>query len=55
MLVRKGEQPSNIADRPSQGDDDLKGLGERMHLDITNLISEATMPILQGDKKGQVA
>ena len=46
---------SNMADKPSQGDDDLKGLGERTHLDISNLISEATMPILQGEKKGQVA
>ncbi|CAJ1367044.1 unnamed protein product, partial [Effrenium voratum] len=31
---------SNIADKPSRGDDDLTGLGERMHLDISNLISE---------------
>ncbi|CAJ1384636.1 unnamed protein product [Effrenium voratum] len=43
---------SNIADKPSRGDDDLKGLGERMHLDISNLISEATMPNLQGGEEG---
>ena len=43
---------SNIADKPSRGDDDLTGLGERMRLDISNLISEATMPILQGGEEG---